>query len=120
MEAVAPENMPHVYSAADVFCMASVSEGLSLTMLEALAAGLPVISFNHGSDAEIVQEDEGCLLHQSNMRGYAGAMVRFCRYPEMLRDMKKRARQRAGLHNWRRMMLRHEEVFLSRLAEVRG
>jgi glycosyltransferase involved in cell wall biosynthesis len=44
------------YGALDVFCLSSDSEGIPLTILEAMAAGVPVVSTNVGGISEIVTD----------------------------------------------------------------
>jgi sugar transferase (PEP-CTERM/EpsH1 system associated) len=48
--------------AADVFLLTSTSEGIPVTVLEALAAGLPVVATNVGGMREIVEEGRTGLL----------------------------------------------------------
>lgn len=51
-----------LYAAADVFVLPSVSEGLSNSLLEAMASGLPVLASAVGGTAETVRHDENGLL----------------------------------------------------------
>ncbi|WP_437957935.1 glycosyltransferase [Sorangium sp. So ce119] len=46
----------------DVFALASLTEGISLTLIEAASAGLPIVATRVGGNPEIVQEGETGLL----------------------------------------------------------
>lgn len=50
---VADDDLPALYSAADVFVFPSLYEGFGLPVLEALACGTPVVTSNRGALAEI-------------------------------------------------------------------
>ena len=59
----------------DVFCLSSDSEGLPMTLLEALAAGLPVVSTKVGGVPDVVGKTEsGWLSSPGDVHGYAAAM----------------------------------------------
>lgn len=55
-------DIPKLLGVLDVFVLPSLSEGLSLALLEAMAAGLPVVATKVGGNAELVVEGETGLL----------------------------------------------------------
>lgn len=59
---IAHKNIGHCYLAADMFINASLSEGFPLTIIEALAAGVPVIASPVGGIPEIVSHNANGLL----------------------------------------------------------
>lgn len=58
-----PERIPELLQACDAFVLPSHNEGLSLSMLEAMATGLPVIATDVGGHAEVITSPaEGWLI----------------------------------------------------------
>ncbi len=55
-------DIPALLAAADVFLLSSVSEGIPLTLIEAMAAGLPCVSTRVGGTAEVVIDEKCGLL----------------------------------------------------------
>lgn len=55
-----------ILASLDVFVLPSLSEGLSLALLEAMAAGRPAVATRVGGNAELVVEGETGLLVSSN------------------------------------------------------
>ena len=53
-----PDEMPAAYAQADVFCLASWWEAMSLSVLEAMAGGLPVVATDVGDSSRIVLDGE--------------------------------------------------------------
>jgi glycosyltransferase involved in cell wall biosynthesis len=67
--------LPRWYAAADVFCLATRSEGWSNVLLEALATGLPVVTTTVGGNAEIVREgQDGLLVPFGDIRALGAAI----------------------------------------------
>lgn len=77
-----PEMQPF-YSALDLFVLASRSEGLSFTLLEAAAAGLPVIAAASGGIPEIIENGRnGLLFPVEDAPSLARAMLWLLGQPE--------------------------------------
>ena len=60
------ENIPEMLSAFDVFCLPSFSEGLPVSVLEAMAAGVPVIGSRVRGINEVVKDMETGLLFSAD------------------------------------------------------
>ena len=60
------ENIPEMLSAFDAFCLPSFSEGLPVSVLEAMAAGVPVIGSKVSGIVEVVQDGKTGVLFTSN------------------------------------------------------
>jgi glycosyltransferase involved in cell wall biosynthesis len=70
-------NIPELMRAADVFALTSLSEAASLTLLEAMGSGLPVVATAVGGNPEIVRhEREGLLFARGDPAGCAAALRR--------------------------------------------
>ena len=61
--------------AADVYASSSISEGISITILEAMAAGVPVIATAVGGTPEILSDEAGVLVRSRDPRQLADAML---------------------------------------------
>ena len=65
------------FAAADVYCMSSVSEGLPMSLLQAMSVGLPAIVTDVGGMAEVVKNaDAGLATPVGDASAMADAMVR--------------------------------------------
>jgi glycosyltransferase involved in cell wall biosynthesis len=70
-------DVPEVMRALDAFVLPSRAEGISNTILEAMATGLPVIATNVGGNAELVADGiTGQLVPAQNVESLAQALVR--------------------------------------------
>jgi glycosyltransferase involved in cell wall biosynthesis len=55
-------DVPELLSLLDVFVLCSHSEGLSLTLIEASAASLPIVATDVGGNSEVVEDGSNGLL----------------------------------------------------------
>ncbi len=88
------EDVPAVMNGYDIFVLPSFREGLSNTILEAMASGLPAVVSNVGGSPEIVLHGEtGHLFEVDNTNQIAGFIVDLLQDKKALEDMSKTARE---------------------------
>jgi glycosyltransferase involved in cell wall biosynthesis len=80
--------------ACDVFANSSISEGVSLTILEAMAAGLPVVATKVGGTPEVVDETCGRLVPARDVDAMAVAIERLAEAPALRLSLGQAARAR--------------------------
>ena len=104
--------------AADVFVLSSIGEGLSLTLLEAMASGLPVVATRVGGNAEVVvQGRTGLLVPPGSPSELADAILSLFRDPERARRMGEAGRRRVEeAFNLRRVAAAYEGLYRELLA----
>jgi glycosyltransferase involved in cell wall biosynthesis len=88
------DDVPRHLASFDLFLQLSREEGLSLTILEAAATGVPIIASDVGGTSEIVENGKtGTLIAAGDVRGLAAAMGRFLADPVSFREMARKARE---------------------------
>lgn len=83
-----------VLAACDVFANSSISEGVSLTILEAMAAGLPVVATRVGGTPEVIDGTCGLLVPARNEAALAGAIAELAAAPALRATLGRAARGR--------------------------
>jgi glycosyltransferase involved in cell wall biosynthesis len=88
-------DVPRLLGAMDAFVHPSYNEPFGLAVLEAQAAGLPVVAFRSGATPEIVCDGEtGLLAAEGNIDQVAENMARLADDPDARTRMGRLARQR--------------------------
>ena len=100
---------------ASFFALPSLTEGISLALLEAMACGLPVVATAVGGNTEVVIDGEtGLLVQPESPADLADAMLKLYRQPELASRMGANARKRVEAHfDSRTMVARYESLYLS-------
>ena len=89
------EDVPSLLQAIDVFALPSLSEGLPLSLLEALALQKPVVATNVGGIPEIVEDGvTGFLVPPRNPEALAEKILLFLRHPDIAADFGRSGRRR--------------------------
>jgi len=92
-------DVPDLLNAMDIFVLPSYSEGLSLALLEAMAAGKPVIATAVGGTPEVVTEGvNGLLIPPRDAGALAGALARLLTDPALAQRLGANARARVQEH----------------------
>jgi glycosyltransferase involved in cell wall biosynthesis len=113
-----PPKDPLTLARADLFVLSSTSEGLPLSILEAMAAALPVVATSVGGVPEAVEEGEtGLLVPPRDPVRLAAALERLLVDPPLRRRLgangRARVRERFGLEVFRQA---HVDVYRRELA----
>ena len=89
------DNVPELLRSMDVFVLPSLAEGISNTILEAMATGLPVVATDVGGNSELVLEgDTGFLVPRSDPDALAATIRRYTDDTGLRQEHGERARQR--------------------------
>jgi glycosyltransferase-like protein len=98
---VPDDEMPSWYHAADAFAFPSVNEGFGLAVLEAMAAGLPVVLTDLPVFAEYLRFGEDALaVAPGDDRALAGALASVAHDATRRGNLRRRGREVAARFDW--------------------
>jgi sugar transferase (PEP-CTERM/EpsH1 system associated) len=78
----------------DAFVLPSLGEGISNTILEAMACGLPVVATEVGGNPELVTADTGILVPSADPYALSSALARYVQAPGLMAEHGRNGRQR--------------------------
>jgi len=83
-------------AASDAFLMTSISEGIPLTIIEAMAAGLPVVSTAVGGIPEMIDHEvSGFLAQAGDHKALAKHLLKLQQSPSLRKSISSKGRDRA-------------------------
>lgn len=107
-------DMEHAYADLDILVNTSEKEGMPVSVLEAMAAGVVVVATNVGGTGELVAEDRsGWLVEPGDTAAVARSIGRWFEFPKAWRETMRgvarvRASEKFGLE---RGLARHEQMY---------
>lgn len=111
---VQDDELPCLYSGADVFILPSYMEGFGLPVLEAMACGTPVVAADGGSLTEIVGS-AGLLVDPIDADSFAKALYNVIELPQLRLSLIEKGFKRSREFSWERMAMEtfsiYQEVF---------
>jgi glycosyltransferase involved in cell wall biosynthesis len=98
----------------DIFCLSSDTEGLSISLLEAGACGLPSVVTHVGGNTEIVADGiSGCVVPRRDENALAAALARLADDTALRQTMGQEARRIVeGKYSLTVMVDRYLRVYL--------
>jgi len=114
------EDIADLLAACDIVVLPSLREGLSMALLEAMAAGKAIIATSIGSQRELAsQADMAWLVPPADARALADAILRFARNPALMAYLGTSARTLFESHyTEERMLTSYRRLYLD-LLEVK-
>ena len=111
-------DVPSFFAGIDTFVLCSLSEGLPLTLIEAMAAGLPVVGTDVGAIPEMVEATQcGWICRRGEPEGLAAALLQAFRC-ENRGERGRRGREYVVCHNSVESMTGAYELLFRRLLEA--
>jgi glycosyltransferase involved in cell wall biosynthesis len=101
LDAVPHADIPAQLATADIFIFASSCENMPNTLVEAMAAGLPIACSNRGPMPEILQ-DAGVYFDPEDSASIAAAVTTLLQDPEHRTRLAKKAHGLAAQYSWHR------------------
>jgi sugar transferase (PEP-CTERM/EpsH1 system associated) len=113
---------PELLRAFDLFVLGSLREGISNTILEAMASGVPVLATRTGGNPELVQSGvTGELIEPRETTELARAILRYATHPERCAAHGRAGRERAVREfSLERMLSDYNAVYRGCLAQPGG
>ncbi|MGB0111078.1 MAG: glycosyltransferase [Terriglobales bacterium] len=114
------QDMPAVLASLDVAVLTSDSESLSNVILEAMAAGLPVVAYSVGGNSELLSHQRGALIPASNETSFAGAVEKLLADSALREQLGRNALQFAKENfSFDEVRQRYEELYITLLQKKR-
>jgi len=115
------EDIPELLSATDVFLLTSLFEGLPRVVLQAMAAGVPVVATAVDGTPEVVSDHEtGILVPAGRPERAAAAVLEMTSNDRLRRDCARRGRERVDSRfDIRRMVRELDRIYLSLMEGTR-
>ncbi|MFH1023939.1 MAG: glycosyltransferase [Planctomycetota bacterium] len=109
----ARRDIPALLGVADVYVSTSLSEGLPNAVLEAMAAGVPVVASAVGGTPEVIRDGEnGCLLEVDDINGYIQCIRLLLHDPDARKRLARTARRDVeGPFSMECMVAQHQELY---------
>jgi glycosyltransferase involved in cell wall biosynthesis len=113
-------DVPEILADLDVFVLSSVSEGLSIATIEAMAAGKPVVVTRSGGPREVVEDGRtGLLVPPADPKALASRICELLRNPDLATTLSRNARAEVdSKFSLARMIREYESLYERCLGSV--
>ena len=107
------QDVPKLLAAMDVFVLPSLSEGLSMALLEAMASGKPVVATRVGGNPELIDHGRtGFLVQPEDVSDLAANLLKLLSHPGMIKQFGQQAAERVRQQlSMRQMVVRYKDLY---------
>ncbi len=105
------ERVNELFNEATVFVQTSIHEGFCLPLLEAMAAGTPVVSTDAHGNRDFCRDEENCLIAEANPDSVSQAIARLLGDAELRARLVDAGLETASEYAWERRIDRLERFF---------
>ena len=117
---IPPEEMPKIYDRADVYLNSPSVDNMPISIIEAFACGLPVVSTNAGGIPYIVENGKtGLLVADNDHRALADAALSLFADQEMAARLVAAAREEVGKYSWKNVRKEWLQSYAELVSEKR-
>ena len=88
------------YASCDVFCSPVMKASFGVTLLEAMAAGKPIVATDNCGYRELLDPEVGMLTPPDDPAAFAGAILTLLRDEKLRREMGAKGRKKAMRYSW--------------------
>lgn len=110
------DDIPQAMASMDVFVLPSLAEGISNTILEAMASGLPVIATNVGGNPDLIMPEQhhSHLVEVNDVTGLCDAMAQYLINKEILQKDSSQVREHCVKHfSIESMVAKYHDLYTS-------
>ena len=113
------EDLPYLYSGADLFLFPSLYEGFGIPPLEAMACGTPALASNTSSLPEVLG-DCALLVDPYNPADIAEGIIKLWNNPSLQKEMVDKGLIHVQKYNWESSAEEHLEIYQKHVAKKRN
>jgi phosphatidylinositol alpha-mannosyltransferase len=119
---VSDEEKVRYFASADIYCAPNTGqESFGIVLLEAMAAGVPIVASDiHGFKNVMQRNVQGLLVEPKNARALAAALYTLARNDDLRHDMGEAGRERAPEFSWDRVTERIVDFYYETRSRVRS
>lgn len=107
---IAPEKIPVFMKSLDIFCFPSLWEGFSIALIEAMAAGLPVIASGIPPNKEALG-DTGIIVPPGDAKALTKALNMLIGDPSLMRSVTQKEKERVKIFSVDNTVKTYEKLF---------
>ena len=116
--ALPSDELVALYQAADLFVLPSITETFGIVLVEAMAAGLPVVTTDAPGCRDIIRNGrDGLMVPPGDPAALADTVARVLADPGLAADLARKSRQRAEEFSWDDVVSRYEALYLRLISQ---